>query len=99
MDCTVNAAPALGVKFHSKRLNSCFINTQLSFPTDFASVRFSKCVIMLYRECVSTCGSLYAEHSKFCSDWAQVLLSQGATNTDPFFLKQAIENFKLKVGS
>ncbi|XP_065903069.1 protein Njmu-R1-like [Dysidea avara] len=37
------------------------------------------------------------EHSKFCSDWAQVLLSQGATNTDPFFLKQAIENFKLKI--
>lgn len=39
-------------------------------------------------------------HTLFCSDWTQVLLSQEASNTDPFgplLLKQAIENFKLKV--
>lgn len=37
------------------------------------------------------------ESSKFCQNWAQVLLAQGTTSPDPFFLRQAIENYKLKI--
>lgn len=37
------------------------------------------------------------ESSKFCQNWAQVLLTQGTASPDPFFLRQAIENYKLKI--
>ena len=40
---------------------------------------------------------LILESSKFCENWAQVLLTQGTSSPDPFFLRQAIENYKLKV--
>ena len=39
------------------------------------------------------------ESSQFCSNWAQVLLARGTSSPDPFFLKQAVENYKLKVSS
>ena len=38
-----------------------------------------------------------AESSQFCSNWAQVLLAHGTSSPDPFFLRQAVENYKLKV--
>lgn len=41
--------------------------------------------------------SVCSETSKFSENWAQVLLAQGAVSPDPFFLRQAIENYKLKV--
>jgi len=39
----------------------------------------------------------YLVSSKFCQNWAQVLLIQGTNSPDPFFLKQALDNYKLKV--
>ena len=41
--------------------------------------------------------ALVAESSKFCENWAQVLLAQGTSSPDPFFLRHAVENYKLKV--
>ena len=41
--------------------------------------------------------ALVAESSKFCKNWAQVLMAQGTSSPDPFFLRHAVENYKLKV--
>ena len=41
--------------------------------------------------------ALVTESSKFCENWAQVLLAQGTSSPDPFFLRHAVENYKLKV--
>ena len=43
--------------------------------------------------------TIITESSQFCSNWAQVLLAHGTSNPDPFFLRQAVENYKLKVSS
>ena len=47
--------------------------------------------------CLSLYNYVFIESSKFCQNWAQVLLSQGTTTPDPFFLRHAVENYKLKV--
>ena len=57
----------------------------------------SKLMTILLRTCTHISTYLYTESSKFCSNWAEVLLSQGMSSPDPFFLRQAVENYKLKV--
>jgi hypothetical protein len=45
----------------------------------------------------NTCSVSSEESSQFCSNWAQVLLAHGTINPDPFFLRQAVDNYRLKI--
>jgi hypothetical protein len=45
----------------------------------------------------NSCTLSSEETSQFCSNWAEVLLAHGTNSPDPFFLRQAVENYKLKI--
>ncbi|XP_064384371.1 protein Njmu-R1-like [Halichondria panicea] len=82
------------IKDINEFLEACSLANLMQFSSESSPVDQSFVKITVTKDDCQVTGG---ESSKFTDNWAQVLLAQGTASPDPFFIRQAIENYKLKI--